>query len=268
MQNTIRQERIVELERNISGKIEQEKLNNLVKSLLEKGVPDSELMGIKTFEELHARFNKHPRIEYEYAFIEATAEYVMRNYGLSVPQRVLLNIVTTREAVSQIGEDISSDPDYLKFCVSRIKSDPAYQALTLLWEAIYDNEGNLSGFWEDTEETGKELADTFVSDTQESFLYRRKLLNEQSWESIPCDMTMEEQYKLLARITKAPEDIQKQILQEVCLILPSYFGADFSWSQAQEIVDRLFPVVEQETPMESIQVFHRRVMAEVLQNRR
>jgi len=129
-----RQERILKLQQSIRRKDDEAFLAYSITELKKVGIPDEEFQGISTYKELHQKFNRHTNEDYATAFIEFTLQ--KRNPSTLI--RVLQNIENTKNSRARFLEEVNSDP--------------AYQCIEELYEAIWDNPGVYAQEDESTEE--------------------------------------------------------------------------------------------------------------------
>lgn len=130
-----RQERIKQLESSIRQKADTKYFETAVSQLLVAGIPENEFQGISTFRELYKHLDKNPNEDIHTLFIE----WLLESREPSQEDRVLSNMRNTRNS-SRI------------LLLGNADSDPAYQTLHSLAEAIWDYPNPYSEEDEHTEE--------------------------------------------------------------------------------------------------------------------
>lgn len=92
---------------------------------------------------------------------------------------------------------------------------------------------------------GKEWAYNFIEGWIGGLEYRQNLDGRYSFdegESIMRERkewSMERKYTLLSQMAQLPSEQKDDLITSICLELPSYPGADFSWDTMQDLYDEV-----------------------------
>lgn len=238
------QGKIAILTEKIADKRDEFQLQNVIKELQERWIPSEEFVGITDFGWLHERFDGHWRTEYWCVFSKFVEEFMSRPPEPSLYRNVLDNIKITKQRGPRILQNTYSDKVYRALVIENTTSDPIYNVFWLLQDAIVENRWMIRGVTEEIKDMWEGLAINFVEMWKSQFLWRISFSDQQFWDNVISELSMEEQYNTLSRIAWVDKKTQREILRRICEIFPSYHGASFSWIWMKLIVDELSPVVE------------------------
>ncbi len=223
-----RHQRIDELEWVICRREDDRELWDNIIELQVLWIPEDMFDNIFYFDELYSRFSEHSDTEIRLIFMTWVNVHLKTSHdnSISIPRMVLANIEKTRnsERVLLMGD---------------MESDNAYKILEDLQKAIWNNPSALVGHDEDTQSMGKEWASNFVESMKDVFRDRGWVVdNNEFWADCIESIPLQEQYKLLDRIYWS-KDLQDQIFQRICAILPSCPWHEFDWWDIKSIVSEI-----------------------------